>query len=281
MHGVSSSMNMESINLFEILVRENASMLTAYLRSVVRDSATVDDLFQETMLAAWKNIHRFDRTKPFGPWLRGIAARVVLAHHRKAAKGVYFYDEAVLEHLESRFRGLERQTGGNFEEKLACLRDCVKQLPGLLRKVIDRRYAKRLSQREMALEFGVTGEAVPRPKIDLHVPACCGIIDSRQQGILVAVRLLPEDRVHLLCGLDEQRNHLALALTQIVEVGRQANRCVLIHEALNVVLLRLASRHDQTYRCQAKCGDDSTDQGHGISPRLGDAVECMGVSREW
>ena len=32
-------------DLFEILVRENADMLTAYIRSAVRDRAVADDLF--------------------------------------------------------------------------------------------------------------------------------------------------------------------------------------------------------------------------------------------
>ena len=36
--------------LFEILVRENSDMLAAYLRAAVRDAATADDIFQETLL---------------------------------------------------------------------------------------------------------------------------------------------------------------------------------------------------------------------------------------
>ena len=42
--------------VFEILVRENAGMLTTYLRAVVWDPAVVDDLFQDTMLVAWRRL---------------------------------------------------------------------------------------------------------------------------------------------------------------------------------------------------------------------------------
>jgi RNA polymerase sigma factor (sigma-70 family) len=78
---------MDDRDIFTILVRENTDMLTAYLRSVVRDPATVDDLFQETMLTAWRKLDEFDRRRPFGAWLRGIAARLVLAERRKRATG--------------------------------------------------------------------------------------------------------------------------------------------------------------------------------------------------
>jgi DNA-directed RNA polymerase specialized sigma24 family protein len=47
---------MDSTKLFEILVRENADMLIAYIRSTARDDALADDIFQETMLTAWRRM---------------------------------------------------------------------------------------------------------------------------------------------------------------------------------------------------------------------------------
>lgn len=41
---------------FEILARENSRMLTAYLRTLVDDESVVDDLFQESMLVAWRRL---------------------------------------------------------------------------------------------------------------------------------------------------------------------------------------------------------------------------------
>jgi RNA polymerase sigma-70 factor (ECF subfamily) len=42
----------------------------AYL--VVHDSALAEDIAQEAFLAAIRNIDRFDRRRPFGPWLHRI-----------------------------------------------------------------------------------------------------------------------------------------------------------------------------------------------------------------
>ena len=78
----------EPLALFEILVRENADSLTAFLRASVYNEAAADDLFQETMLIAWRKIGEYDRSRPFGAWLRGIAKRLALAHFRKASREV-------------------------------------------------------------------------------------------------------------------------------------------------------------------------------------------------
>jgi RNA polymerase sigma-70 factor (ECF subfamily) len=42
----------------------------AYL--VVHDSAAAEDIAQEAFLAALRNLDRFDRGRPFGPWLHRI-----------------------------------------------------------------------------------------------------------------------------------------------------------------------------------------------------------------
>jgi RNA polymerase sigma-70 factor (ECF subfamily) len=59
--------------LFETLVREHADMLTVYLRSALGDVSDVYDLFQETMIVAWRRLDDFDHRRSFGAWLRGVA----------------------------------------------------------------------------------------------------------------------------------------------------------------------------------------------------------------
>jgi RNA polymerase sigma-70 factor, ECF subfamily len=40
---------------------------------VVHDAAAAEDIAQESFLAAIRNLDRFDRRRPFGPWLHRIA----------------------------------------------------------------------------------------------------------------------------------------------------------------------------------------------------------------
>jgi RNA polymerase sigma-70 factor (ECF subfamily) len=42
---------------------------------IIRDAHAAEDLAQEGFLAAVRALERFDRSRPFGPWLRTIVAR--------------------------------------------------------------------------------------------------------------------------------------------------------------------------------------------------------------
>jgi RNA polymerase sigma-70 factor (ECF subfamily) len=137
-------------------------MLTVYLRCTVRDPVLVDDLFQETMLTAWRNLNRFDRNRPFGPWLRGIAAKLILAERRKRAKGLVLCDNAVLEHLDARHEALQGLPGDTLDEKLDSLRDCIRTLPPRYRKAVELRYHEGLRGMQLAEELQISNEALKK-----------------------------------------------------------------------------------------------------------------------
>jgi RNA polymerase sigma-70 factor, ECF subfamily len=61
-----------SVADFEALFRHHwpRAYRAAYL--VVHDSAAAEDIAQESFLAAVRNLDRFDRRRPFGPWLHRI-----------------------------------------------------------------------------------------------------------------------------------------------------------------------------------------------------------------
>ena len=155
-------MNTDSKQLFEILIRENAAMLRVYLRSAVRDRSIVEDLFQETILTAWQALDRFDRTRPFGPWLRGIAAKNVLVYYRRRPSAMRLCNEMMLDEISARMTALNQQPGDTFDEKLDCLRKCLADLPEVLREAVEQRYVLSLSRQEMADRLSITDEAVKK-----------------------------------------------------------------------------------------------------------------------
>jgi RNA polymerase sigma-70 factor (ECF subfamily) len=55
----------------------------AYL--VVHDSAAAEDIAQEAFLAAVRNLDRFDRRRPFGPWLHRIVVNRAIDWARSRA----------------------------------------------------------------------------------------------------------------------------------------------------------------------------------------------------
>src|SRR5205085_3621875 len=55
----------------------------AYL--VVHDAAAAEDIAQESFLAAVRNLNRFDRRRPFGPWLHRIVVNRAIDWSRSRA----------------------------------------------------------------------------------------------------------------------------------------------------------------------------------------------------
>ena len=144
---------------FEILVRENSRMLTAYLRSLVNNDAAVDDLFQEVMVVAWKRLDECDLSRPFGPWFRGIAARVVMAYYRKRKASPLFLNEAVLTQLDHQFESIASVGGDTWNEKVAALQDCIGALSDSHRAVINGRYFDDMKSQSLASHLGISLEA--------------------------------------------------------------------------------------------------------------------------
>lgn len=148
--------------VFEILVYEHADMLTAFLRSIVAKPEIVDDLFQETMIVAWRRLNDYDRSQPMGPWLRGIAKRLVLQHQRQAAHDLLNCDPAVLEALENRMFIFEQIPADSFRDKLRGLRKCLDKLPELARDVITLGYGRGMLLRDIASALNASEEAIKK-----------------------------------------------------------------------------------------------------------------------
>jgi RNA polymerase sigma-70 factor len=144
---------------FEILARENSRMLMVYLRSLVRDEAAVDDLFQEAMVVAWRRLDECDLERPFGPWLRGIASRLVLAQYRKQKTAPVLLHEAVLQVVDRHFENINQLAGDTWDDKVAALRVCIDALPERQKSVIGGRYFDGLSAAEVAERFELSIEA--------------------------------------------------------------------------------------------------------------------------
>jgi len=157
-------------DVFEILVREHADMLTAYLRSLLWSDQGLDDVFQEVMLVAWRRLPEYDRTRPFGAWLRGIGRNMVLEHHRKGRARAAVTDPVILDGVESRFQALlsaggsapDWGGGGQFRSRAERMLDCLQRLPDILRETVEMVYARGMLLRQIAESVGVNEETAKK-----------------------------------------------------------------------------------------------------------------------
>ncbi|MCH2162047.1 MAG: sigma-70 family RNA polymerase sigma factor [Phycisphaerales bacterium] len=125
--------------VFEVLTLQNAEPLLAFIRSMTRNEAMVDDVFQETMLIAWRRLEDYDRERPFGPWLRGIAHKVALAQFRKSGRERPI-EASVVEALEQKIGRIEKHSVEGRHMPGDALKECVSRLPAAFRDAIELTY---------------------------------------------------------------------------------------------------------------------------------------------
>lgn len=154
---------MDSRDLFEILVRDHIDSVRAFLLASLRDSVAAEDVLQETFLTAWRILDRYDRMLPFGPWVRGIAGKLVMNHRRRLGRSrVCYCDEDLLARIDEGFQRFARLAGDTFDEKLDALRGCLQQLSGPQREAIGLHYEHGLHCKEIGARLGIGFEAVKK-----------------------------------------------------------------------------------------------------------------------
>ena len=70
---------------FEELFRQHWTRAHRAAYLVVHDAAAAEDIAQESFLAAVRALDRFDRRRPFGPWLHRIVVNRAIDHARARA----------------------------------------------------------------------------------------------------------------------------------------------------------------------------------------------------
>jgi RNA polymerase sigma-70 factor len=155
-------MDQRDKNLFSALVREHAPMLLTYIRTMIDDPGTVDDVFQETMIVAWRRFDDYDSSRPLARWLRGIARKLVLAHYRRLGRGPVYCDEAVLRAIDEQMAAIDHRTGDTWNDKVAALDSCMERLSEPLRRSVELFYRDSWKTEEIAARMSTSREAIKK-----------------------------------------------------------------------------------------------------------------------
>lgn len=149
-------MNETKYEAFAALAREHHRELLVYSRALTREDHQSRDIVQESFVTAWENQDRFDVTRDFGSWLRGIVRNKWRETMRRNNKMIALEDDA-LESMEAEMLSWQelRQDGG--PSVFLKLEDCIEKLPHALLGAVKSFYYDGQSTDEAAAELEIGG----------------------------------------------------------------------------------------------------------------------------
>ena len=123
----------------------------------------VDELVQQTTTIAWRRFADFDQSRPFGPWLRGIAKSVAKAHFRRQARrdGIqkkYQLTHDLADRLATKFDQFDIGPASDHSEILMSLKDCLRQLPEEFAICVRLHYWSGSAMPDIAARLGIEVE---------------------------------------------------------------------------------------------------------------------------
>jgi RNA polymerase sigma-70 factor len=151
----------KSTHVFEVLVREYDQMLLAYIRCLIRDPGLVEDVFQETLITAWRRFEDFDTTRTLGAWLRGIALNTARNATRKRAADRHLFSDEVVSQVEAvLLTSRHPDDADGWNQRLASLKECLSRLPESARELIMRRYKRGENSTSIAIALERSAAAI-------------------------------------------------------------------------------------------------------------------------
>lgn len=121
---------------FMQIVQMHGLMLRSYIGAQVFNASDVDDLAQESFIAAYYALPHYRREEDFACWLRGIARNKVLMYFRSSQRRANALERFRAEAAEIVARELESATALDSQESIAALLRCIQKLPDKLRRVV-------------------------------------------------------------------------------------------------------------------------------------------------
>jgi RNA polymerase sigma-70 factor (ECF subfamily) len=146
----------DSYEEFLGLFSRNQSRVQAYIRSLVPDAASADDVFQATSLVLWRSFATYDRDREFLPWALGVARHQVLMFWRTKRRDRHVFSESLIAMLADEARGRAEMA----TDRQRALDACVESLPPRQRDLIRMFYGENKSANAIAASWDRTVHAV-------------------------------------------------------------------------------------------------------------------------
>lgn len=142
---------------FVSLIASHQLVLTGFLRTMLRRSADVDDVLQETNLVLWRKRQEYHADRPFAPWACKIAHFQALSYLKaRESRSPQLLEQAALGQLAE----LSMKHVNQIDQQLEEMQRCLRKLSRPHRQLVQARYLESLSVSQIAENVGKTPHAI-------------------------------------------------------------------------------------------------------------------------
>ncbi len=144
------------------------------IRSLLYDRADVEEVFQETCVALWRDFHKYSPGTDFGAWARQVARNRVLAHGKKRQTDRHQFSGELAQELVQQ----SEKEDHLFVGRKQALVGCMDKLDNEEQSLIKVRYSSGMTVQELAATKQLTVESLYKKlaKIRRQLAKC---IDSK------------------------------------------------------------------------------------------------------
>jgi RNA polymerase sigma-70 factor (ECF subfamily) len=151
--------DMSKTGLIELFTKERY-VLEGYIRAIVRDPHLAEDVYQNVAVEVLENLDRFDPSRDFRSWVRGIArnkAKQELSRHSRLKRA----QNTVLDQLvEKAYDEMDEKSWDVLSQYQVYVGRCAKRLSGTARKIVHLRYQSSLSLKAIAERLDKSAGAI-------------------------------------------------------------------------------------------------------------------------
>jgi RNA polymerase sigma-70 factor (ECF subfamily) len=148
---------------YAALMRRHKASLYSFVRRYIGDPEAALDVLQETFVAAWQAIRRYDGGRPFATWLRAIALNKCRDRGRRLAVRRLVFGATDLDSAEAR-RQADPQGDAEGElqsaQRFAALDRAIARLPDKLKVPLILTQLEGFSQQAAAEQLGVSVKTI-------------------------------------------------------------------------------------------------------------------------
>jgi len=143
---------------FATLVTRHHRDLLVYARALARDDSVARDLVQEAFISAYEHARRFDATRDFASWMRGIVRNKWREWARKNRR--YRLGDAEIALVDADIAAWQSQRAAGLTDLFEALEICLARLPERLSDAVHAVYFEGCTSDEASDRLGVPAAAV-------------------------------------------------------------------------------------------------------------------------